>query len=131
LLVGDAEAGSAGNAGVGRSILDRTRRLIALDRALIEIGEPGVLEREPSELARLEAQLFGDATAADAGIDDPPYEATATSDAAPPHRRGLPDIRVIDGQRQDHVPADDPERIAQRQALRAQLQVIPGGLLEG
>ena len=42
-----------------RLVLERTRRLLELDAALRDKGEPGVLQRGMDELPRLEQELLG------------------------------------------------------------------------
>ncbi|HEV2125386.1 MAG TPA: hypothetical protein VGW38_21765 [Chloroflexota bacterium] len=46
-------------------LLERTRRLIALDDALRAIGEPGVLDRPSEELPGLERLILGSIVEAD------------------------------------------------------------------
>jgi hypothetical protein len=106
----------------GDRALDRARKLVALDRALIEIGEPGVLERAPEDVASLEARLFGSPPAPGSG---------AATDAGRPPAAGTkaagpgasPALRVLTGALQSRPEVDQ----ATRQALRAQLKLIPGG----
>lgn len=133
---------------VGDRILDRARKLVALDRALMEIGELGVLERRPDELASLEARLFGPPAAgaanAAAGTGEDGAEENgatgtgessstgATSDreeitgAAEPDAAaasGAPALRLVQGAGRPSSPADQ----AQRRALREQFRIIEGG----
>ena len=42
-----------------RLVLERTRRLLELDAALRQRGEPGVLQRCTDDLPRLEQELLG------------------------------------------------------------------------
>ena len=118
---------------IGGLILDRMRRLIALDRVLIEIGEPGVLERPPAELASLESRLFGGeapSPEADAGARGDAATSVAAAAGAPSRSpiAGLPEIRVLAGQRSGFRGPASAEEVAQRQALRAQFRLISGGL---
>ncbi len=115
---------------VGDRVLDRARKLVALDRALIEIGEPGVLERAPDELASLEARLFGppaagakSATPSEAVDKVKGGEARPSTGAAPAGPVAKPALRLVLGALQDG-PTVDP---AQRLALREQLRLIRGG----
>jgi hypothetical protein len=101
-------------------VLDRARKLVALDRALIEIGEPGVLERGPEELASLEARLFGPAPAADAEGTPP---ASPAGGATKGGARPAPALTLMAGALEG--PATPDEEM--RKALRAQMRLIPGG----
>jgi hypothetical protein len=109
----------------GDRALDRARKLVALDRALIEIGEPGVLERAPEDVASLEARLFGSPPASGAGAAP---DATGRP-PAPGEQSGAargsnaPALRVLNGALESRPEVDQ----ATRQALRAQLKLIPGG----
>ena len=47
-----------------RLVLERTRRLLELDAALREKGEPGVLQRREDELPLLEHEVLGTSPAA-------------------------------------------------------------------
>jgi hypothetical protein len=111
----------------GDRTLDRARKLVALDRALIEIGEPGVLERAPEDVASLEARLFGSppASGADAAADGTGSgHAPATGGKSAAARAGAaPALRVVAGALKTRPEVDQ----ATRQALRAQLKLIPGG----
>ena len=100
----------------GDRTLDRARKLVALDRALIEIGEPGVLERAPEDVASLEARLFGSPPAGGTG-------AAGRVPAAENEAGAGPALRVLTGALQSRPDVDQ----ATRQALRAQLKLIPGG----
>jgi hypothetical protein len=105
----------------GDRALDRARKLVALDRALIEIGEPGVLERAPEDVASLEARLFGSPPAGGAGAAGAAGRVPAAGNetgAGP-----SPALRVLAGALQSRPDVDQ----ATRQALRAQLKLIPGG----
>jgi len=104
---------------------DRARKLVALDRALIEIGEPGVLERAPEDVASLEARLFGSPPASGAGaardasgLPPVPGEAPGAARAG-----GAPALRLLDGALEARPEVDEAARLA----LRAQLKLIPGG----
>ena len=105
-------------------VLDRARKLVALDRALIEIGEPGVLERGPEELASLEARLFGPAPAAEAA-GAPPAAAPGggTKGRAKSGARPAPALTLMAGALEEPVAPDEETR----KALRAQMRLIPGG----
>jgi hypothetical protein len=115
---------------VGDPVLDRLRKLVALDRALIEIGEPGVLERRPEELASLEARLFG-APPAGADATSPAPGGPAAGGAAGPAvaSEGPPALRVLDGARGDGAPSGAPSAAerSRRRALRTRLRLIRGG----
>ncbi|MGH2350936.1 MAG: hypothetical protein ACRDI2_02610 [Chloroflexota bacterium] len=95
-----------------------------MDRALIEIGEPGVLERPPTELATLEARLFG--AVAFGAVVEGSDESAAGGAGAPEGRRqaALPAVRVLIGEQRGGNEADD----AQSLVLRSQFRVIHGGL---
>jgi hypothetical protein len=113
---------------VGDRVLDRARKLVALDRALIEIGEPGVLERAPEELASLEARLFGPPAGApkpstSSEAVGPAGGARLSTGAAPANPAAKPALRLVPGALQSDPPADP----AQRLALRGQLRLIRGG----
>jgi hypothetical protein len=119
---------------VGDRVLDRARKLVALDRALIEIGEPGVLERAPDELASLESRLFGppvgslkSATSSEAVDTGKGGDARPATDAGPAEPGAGPALRLVLGALQDGS-AVDP---AQRLALRGQLRLIRGGRQAG
>jgi hypothetical protein len=103
----------------GDRALDRARKLVALDRALIEIGEPGVLERAPEDVASLEARLFGPLAGPPAGEGG---AGEAGPGAAPPDPEP-PALRLMTGSLRRRPAVDQ----ARRQALRAQLRLIPGG----
>ena len=103
----------------GDRALDRARKLVALDRALIEIGEPGVLERAPEDVASLEARLFGSPPAPGPGAATEAGRAPAAGNEA----GAGPALRVLAGALQSRPDVDQ----ATRQALRAQLKLIPGG----
>jgi hypothetical protein len=102
----------------GDRVLDRARKLVALDRALIEIGEPGVLERAPEDVASLEARLFGPPTGTSAGEGEAGQAASSPAPDPEP-----PALRLMTGSLRDRPAVDQ----ARRQALRAQLRLIPGG----
>lgn len=106
-------------------VLDRARKLVALDRALIEIGEPGVLERGPEELASLEARLFGPAPALAAEADGAPPAAPGggTKGRAKAGARPAPALTLMAGALVEPVVPDEETR----KALRAQMRLIPGG----
>jgi hypothetical protein len=105
----------------GDRVLDRARKLVALDRALIEIGEPGVLERAPEDVASLEARLFGPPAGTSAGEGE---AGEAGQAAAPPDPDPEPPaLRLMAGSLRVRPAVDQ----ARRQALRAQLRLIPGG----
>lgn len=128
------------NVTVGDPVLDRARKLVALDRALMEIGQPGVLERSPNELASLETRLFGpplpgagapaasraagdahdQAAAAAGGVDGLPPGAPEAGGAA---TTAKPALRLLQGP-PGVAPSVDHGK---RQALRSQLRVIQGG----
>jgi hypothetical protein len=114
-IVADSELDS------GDRALDRARKLVALDRALIEIGEPGVLERAPEDVASLEARLFGPLAGIPAGEGG---AGEAGPGAAPPDPEPEPPaLRLMTGSLRRRPAVDQ----ARRQALRAQLRLIPGG----
>jgi hypothetical protein len=101
-------------------VLDRARKLVALDRALIEIGEPGVLERGPEELASLEARLFGPAPEADPEGAPP---AAATAGGTKGRAGKAPALTLVAGALEGPAAPDEETR----KALRAQMRLIPGG----
>lgn len=122
--------------------MDRARKLVALDRALMEIGELGVLERCPEELASLEARLFGspvagapDAAGGGTGDDAATGEGEGVSAEGEPvpgdpehvngaaAATGAPALSLMQGAGRPASPADR----AQRRALRAQFRIIEGG----
>lgn len=125
---------------VGDRILDRARKLVALDRALMEIGELGVLERRPEELASLEARLFGPpasgapnaagggaredgATGEGEGVSGDREGVSGDHEPAAAEAPGAPTLRLVQGAGRPAPPADQ----AQRRALRAQFRIIEGG----
>ena len=109
--------------GIGEVMMERTRRLIALDRALIEIGEPGVLERAPADLAKLETQLFGSAATSPAEGAILGDRLDASSAGSVFGKQALPQVSVIPGGRKGPA-VDDP---AHRQTMRTLFTVIQGG----
>jgi hypothetical protein len=137
-------------ASVGEQTLDQARRLIALDRALLELGEPGLLERRPEELAVLQAELLGmEGATGDAGgsgsqpgpgrAPSPTGQGTRSLAPAPSPRRGggaeeagdgpsggargpLPGLRVLHGRGRGGTPAEQ----AQSLALRSQFRLLKG-----
>jgi hypothetical protein len=108
----------------GDRTLDRARKLVALDRALIEIGEPGVLERAPEDVASLEARLFGSPSTGPGAAGETSGRTPAKGEQPGAARSSTtPALRVLAGALETR-PEVDP---AARQAQRAQLKLIPGG----
>ncbi len=106
----------------------------------MEIGQPGVLERSPNELASLETHLFGpplpgagapgDSHAAGDARDQGAAAAGGVDGLSPggPEAGGAataakPALRLLQGAPGVALPVDH----GKRQALRSQLRVIQGG----